>query len=106
METPTLSKPVKDKTCQGLAFTLTLALLALDVRVLGSPHLPKQLTWQVISQMRDIIWSITGFHPPGTWWPTLTPDFCSLATGLEFWDMPCQVTSNSPGKEILPRRTI
>ena len=67
METPTLSKPVKDKTCQGLALTMALALLALNVGVSGSPHLPKQITWQVISQTGDIIWSITGSHSSGTW---------------------------------------
>ena len=30
MKSPVLSKPVKDKTCQGLALTITLALLALS----------------------------------------------------------------------------
>lgn len=55
MEAPTFSNPAKDKTCQGLALLMTLIVLTLRARVTGSPHMPKQLTWQVFSQWG--IWS-------------------------------------------------
>lgn len=47
-----------------------------------------KLTWQVYSQTGEVIWSISATHTPGTWWPTLTPDFCQLAAGLNSWDIP------------------
>lgn len=87
MEAPTFSKPAKDKTCQGLALLITLTLLVLHARVTGSPPIPKELTWQVFSQTGDMVWSITGFYPPGTWWPNLSPDFCQLAAALNTWDI-------------------
>lgn len=46
------------------------------------------MTWQIYSQTGEIVWSITKRMPPGTWWPTLTPDFCQLAAGLDTWDLP------------------
>lgn len=66
---------------------MTLTFLALHARVSGSPHMPKQLTWQVFSQTGDMVWSITGFHPPGAWWPNLSPNFCQLAVALDTWDI-------------------
>lgn len=85
MGTPALSKPAKDKTCSQI-LSLLLALSLAN----GSPHIPKQLTWQVLSQTGEVIWSTTGLHAPNTWWPTLTPDFCQLAAGLEEWDIPTE----------------
>ncbi|XP_038191484.1 uncharacterized protein LOC119818030 [Arvicola amphibius] len=55
MKAPAHPKPTKDKTCQGLILITTLALLALDARVAGSPHIPKKLTWQVFSQLGDMV---------------------------------------------------
>ncbi|CAO2598127.1 Envelope glycoprotein [Lemmus lemmus] len=91
METPTHSKSPKAKTyanCLNFMFLLPFLMLLVCKTLGDSPHAPKQLTWQVLSQTEEVIWSITGLHPPGTWWPTLTPDFCQLAAGLENWDIP------------------
>lgn len=87
MEAPAHSKSIKDKTCQGQIVITTLALLVLDARVSGSPHIPKQLTWQVFSQSGDMVWFVTGLHLPGAWWPNLSPDFCQLAEALGTWDI-------------------
>lgn len=91
METSTHSKPPKAKTHANrvnLIFIL-LFLMPLICKTKGnSPHTPKQLTWQVLSQTGDIIWSITGSYPPNTWWPHLYPKICDLMTGLETWDIP------------------
>lgn len=87
MDHPTLPKSTKDKTRSPLV--IFLCLLPLFSPIKGtSPHLPKQLTWQVLSQTGEVVWSITGLHTPGAWWPTLTPDFCQLAAGLDEWDIP------------------
>ena len=46
------------------------------------------LTWQVLSQAGDPIWSISKVAPPWTWWPSLYPDICKLAFGAPAnWDM-------------------
>lgn len=84
MESSTHSKSPKDKT-----FKIVI-LLCLIGRGGGqiSPHQVYRLTWQVVSQTGDIIWKKTENHPLYTWWPTLTPDFCSLAAGLDTWDIP------------------
>lgn len=53
-----------------------------------SPHQPQLLTWQVVSQTNDVIWSTSTIAPPGTWWPDLTPDLCTLvAAGLPDWEI-------------------
>lgn len=49
-----------------------------------------QLIWQVYSQTGEIVWTTTAVHTPGTWWPDLTPDFCQLAAGIDWWDIPDQ----------------
>lgn len=82
MDSPSHPKPSKDKTLPGC-----LIVLLCLVRVEGSPHTPQLLTWQVFSQTGEVVWSLSGYHAPGTWWPTLTPDFCHLAAGLETWDI-------------------
>lgn len=92
METSTLSKPPKDKTCSLLIatsvyLTFSLLLTCFLVEANESPHLTRNLTWQVISQTGDIIWSITGMHTPNTWWPSLHPDLCKLVSKLDSWDL-------------------
>uniref|UniRef100_A0A8C8UID8 Envelope glycoprotein n=1 Tax=Peromyscus maniculatus bairdii TaxID=230844 RepID=A0A8C8UID8_PERMB len=52
------------------------------------PHAVKKLTWQVISQTGETVWQTTANHAPFSWWPSLTPDFCQLAAGLDTWDIP------------------
>ena len=46
------------------------------------------LTWQVLSQTRDIVWSTSKVTPLGTWWPDIALDLCLLMTRLETWDIP------------------
>ena len=87
MDHPTLPKSTKDKTRSPLVLLLCLFSLLSPIKG-TSPHLPKQLTWQILSQTGEVVWSITGLHTSGTWWPTLTPDFCQLAAGLDEWDIP------------------
>lgn len=93
MEIPTLSKSVKDKTYQRL---ITLLILPLMDYVQGNPHTPMKLTWQVMSQTGDIVWSITSIHAPLTWWPPLTPSLCDLIAGLENWDIPDYTWNKRP----------
>lgn len=84
MDRPTLPKPTKDKTYSPLI--LLFCLFSFLSPVNGtSPHIPKQLTWQVLSQRGEVIWSSTAQHTPNTWWPTLYPDLCQLAMGS--WDI-------------------
>lgn len=80
-------RPTKDKTCLPLILLFCLSYLLSPIKG-SSPHLTKQLTWQVLSQTGKVIWSTSGQHTLGTWWPTLTPDFCQLAAGLNEWDIP------------------
>ena len=51
-----------------------------------NPHAPQLLTWQVVSQVGDITWSIQKTASPWTWWPDLHPDLCKLAIGTPDWD--------------------
>lgn len=53
----------------------------------NNSHAPQNLTWQVISQTGDVVWSISKTAPPWTWWPTVTPDVCHLVVGLDSWDV-------------------
>lgn len=53
----------------------------------GSLHQVYSLTWQIQSQSGEIVWETQGNHALNTWWPTLTPDFCQLAAGLDSWDI-------------------
>lgn len=85
MDHPTLPKSTKDKTHASLILLLVHSFLPFGDH---SPHVPKQLTWQVWSQTGEVVWSKTGLHAPNNWWPNLTPDFCQLAAGLETWDIP------------------
>ncbi|XP_066877628.1 uncharacterized protein [Kogia breviceps] len=66
---------------------ITLTLLPLLAVSNFSPHLPQRLTWQVISQTGDIIWSVSHTAAPWTWWPDLFPDVCKLAIGAPYWDL-------------------
>lgn len=66
---------------------ITLTLLPLLTVSNFSPHLPQRLTWQVISQTGDVIWSVSNIAPPWTWWPNLFPDVCKLAIGAPGWDL-------------------
>lgn len=91
METPTHSKPPKTyASCLNLMFLLPFLMPLVCETGGDSPHAPKQLTWQISSQTGEVVWSTTGLHTPGTWWPTLTPDFCQLAAGLDNWDIPTE----------------
>nr|KAF6292318.1 hypothetical protein mPipKuh1_009758 [Pipistrellus kuhlii] len=90
-------KPPRMSPKAGLQNGLTIpssfacaVLLLLQPRLISSdhPHTPRRLTWQVLSQTGDTVWSITKESPPGTWWPSLTPDTCALMAGLEGWDTP------------------
>lgn len=85
MESSAHSKSAKDKTRAILALTI----LALGISCSqGSPHSVKQLTWQILSQTGEVVWETSQQHTPYTWWPSLTPDFCQLAAGLDTWDIP------------------
>uniref|UniRef100_A0A5F9CS71 Envelope protein n=1 Tax=Oryctolagus cuniculus TaxID=9986 RepID=A0A5F9CS71_RABIT len=53
----------------------------------SNPHEPQLLTWEVISPIGRIAWSVQGTHTPGTWWPPLYPDVCQLVVGLDDWDL-------------------
>lgn len=88
METSTLSKPPKDKTCSPVIFVLYVLIIVPTLAT--SPHTPMKLTWQILSQTGDTIWSLTENHAVGTWWPQLTPDFCQLMAGAYNWDIVTQ----------------
>lgn len=92
METPVLSKPLKDKTCTPVILVLYVLLIVLTSP--ASPHTPMKLTWQVLSQTGKTVWSLTKNHAVGTWWPQLTPDFCQLAAGAYNWDIVTQEANN------------
>lgn len=105
MEAPMFTKSAKDKTDLGI-IVLCACLLQISQVAGTSPHTPKQLTWLVNSQTGDTIWSATGTHALGTWWPSLTLDFCSLAAGSESWDLPDtdprQLPVTDQGKRFSP----
>nr|AAC80265.1 envelope protein [Gibbon ape leukemia virus] len=65
-----------------------------------NPHQPVTLTWQVLSQTGDVVWDKKAVQPLWTWWPSLTPDVCALAAGLESWDIPESDVSSS--KRVRP----
>lgn len=54
----------------------------------SNPHAPQLLVWEVSTPTGQVAWSINGTHTPGAWWPTLHPDVCQLAVGLDTWDVP------------------
>lgn len=54
----------------------------------SNPHAPLSLAWEVINPKGQVVWSVRGTHTPGTWWPSLHPDVCQLAIGLDTWDLP------------------
>lgn len=90
MDRPQDRGPPQDKTHALIRCVPRLLLCFWFLFTLGqtSPHLPKRLTWQVVSQTGKVAWSISGSHAPNTWWPNLSPDFCQLAAGLDTWDIP------------------
>lgn len=66
-----------------------LLLHAAAPRSVGNPQAPKRLTWEVINPTGRVIWKLGPVEKtPGTWWPTLTPDVCQLALGVDTWDIP------------------
>lgn len=59
--------------------------------VLTNPHVPKTLVWGVLNPLGQAVWKTSPHEgTPGTWWPSLTPDICQLAIGLDTWDIPYQ----------------
>lgn len=104
METTAHPKSAKDKTCSRLVLILLLFPL-----ISSSPHMPKQLTWEVLSQTGDVVWTITQTHAPNTWWPSLTPKICDLIVGSDIWDIPMYTYTNRPqslGTVHLVKRAI
>ena len=58
--------------------TILLSCTFVVAPTLGNnPHAPQKLTWEVLNEVGDIVWSTT----PWTWWPDLAPDVCKLAAG-------------------------
>lgn len=100
MEAPAYPKPTQDKTPKDWMMALTMFLPLTLPSALGSPHnphAPQKLTWQVSSANGDVIWSTTHTALPWTWWPSLYPDLCLLAAGLDSWDVP-EIDPTSPPK--------
>lgn len=91
MDALVYSKSSKAKTGQSnliLSGLLTLALMLLSM--CGNPHTPVSQTWEVISQIGDVVWSIASRTdaPLLTWWPILYPDLCKLPIGTPApWDI-------------------
>uniref|UniRef100_A0A8D2AW62 Envelope protein n=1 Tax=Sciurus vulgaris TaxID=55149 RepID=A0A8D2AW62_SCIVU len=91
MENTVNSKSFKDKTYPRGPLTIIWILLGLGTTTRGSsksPHQVHSLEWQILSQSGEIVWETKGNHVLNTWWPTLYPDFCQLAAGLDTWDIP------------------
>lgn len=105
MESSTHSKPPKNKAYSWgtLIIIWVMIRITLASQPEKSPHTVFKLTWQVLSQTGDIIWEKTENHPLYTWWPTLTPDFCSLAAGLDTWDIPGTNPKEGVGEDALAR---
>lgn len=80
MEDPAHSKPSKDKAHPWGPIIILWVLRT-------SPHQTYLLKWQIQSQTGEVVWQTQGTHALNTWWPTLTPDFCQLAAGLDSWDI-------------------
>lgn len=85
-------RPAKDQapTLMGeVSLVILLCLLGPSYASLRgeSPHQPQRLTWQVLSQTGDVVWSTSHTVPPWTWWPQLFPDLCELAAGIDTWDI-------------------
>lgn len=55
--------------------------------ICGYPHEPQSLTWEVVNPTGQVVWSLSGVHTPGTWWPPLHPDVCRLIPGMDTWDI-------------------
>lgn len=99
MEGTAHSKPFKDKTLSwGPLIILGILLGSGTTTKPGgrSPHQVHTLTWQIQSQSGEIVWEIQGTHALNTWWPTLTPDFCQLAVGLDS----CDIADADPTKPL------
>lgn len=73
---------------------LVLYVLLIVPTSATSLHTPMKLTWQILSQTGNTVWSLTENHAVGTWWPQLTPDFCQLAAGAYNWDIVTQEANN------------
>lgn len=94
---PLISSPPRGQDLNGQWRRLTILLSfafavspCLPSPVAGNPHAPATLAWEVISPTGQVVWSIEGTHTPGSWWPTLHPDVCQLAVGLDrstYWDI-------------------
>lgn len=98
-----------DRTWKPLIILLSCASIADGTRLMDktthNPHVPRKLTWQVLSQTGEVIWSTSQVAPPYMWWPTLTPDFCQLVADLDSWDIPNADPQDLPfqaGKRFSP----
>lgn len=45
----------------------------------ASPHQLSNLTWMVINEAGDIVWSMSKVTMPNLWWSDLFPDIYKLA---------------------------
>lgn len=99
------SKSSKNKTYPLLSLLLIALLIKSDTGVASSPHTVYKLTWEVLSQVGEVIYAVTEPHALGTWWPTLWPEFCDLVAGLDTWDIPhCHPKACASGSHFYRRR--
>lgn len=88
METPTLSKPSKDKARPLLTCTLFFIVLlpqALSANGPRSPHIPYQVTWKIYNLITgETVNTTMLIGPIQTTFPTLYIDLCDLVG--EDWD--------------------
>ena len=63
---------------KGLMILLSCAYIigAILQKKSDNSHQPMTLTWQVVSQLGEILFTTSKLEPPAAWWPTLY--FCLL----------------------------
>ena len=87
MESPTHSKPSKDKTYSWAPLIFFLVWETGAIRT-GSPHQIYNFTWVVRNQAGDII-NMSSSTGPQPHWPDLEVDLCKLALGASLdWGTP------------------
>lgn len=67
----------------GIYPLIVQLVLCLGSLGIPSPHVPCDLTWQILNEAGEVVYSVSKIATPFTWWLDLFPDLCKLTMGCQ-----------------------